>query len=196
MSVLKFRTLLVALVSAIFLHSGAAFGAAITVTQAHISNDFSTFYVESNISGFTDTGDISNQFAILGLQNAANQEEAISFALLTGYPSTGQSTPDHPIPPPPVGPGARIITITSAIVDHVLNQFSVTGILQGDWNATQAADYTVILGLQNNNNGDEAITFANNVTIPAPPAIGILAVGFMVLISTGRRSYRRKRASF
>ena len=165
--------------------------ATITVTEAQISGDFSAINVSSDITGFANTGDIANHFAILGLQNFANQEEAIGFASLTGYPSTGQSTPDHPIPPPPA-PGTRTISIISAIVDHTLDRFTVTGILQGDWNVTQASDYTVILGLQNNNNGEESITFANSVTISAPSTFGVAGLALLVLATAGTGGIRRQ----
>ena len=183
-------TKLVAVVTGLIIGTSSVSAATITITEAHISGDFSTINVSSNITGFADTGDIANQFAILGLQNSANLEEAIAFAELTGYPSTGQSTPDHPVPSPPP-PGTRTISIVSAIVDHVLNQFTVTGVLLGDWNVTQASDYTVILGLQNNNNGEESITFANSVTISAPSRFGVASLALFLLTTAGIGAVRR-----
>lgn len=181
---------LAVVVTGLIIGASSVSAATITVTEAHISGDFSTISVSSDITGFTDTGDIANQFAILGLQNFGNQEEAIAFAALTGYPSTGQSTPDHPIPPPP--PSSRTISIVSAIVDHVLNQFTVTGVLLGDWNVTQASDYTVILGFQNNNNGEESIAFANDVTISAPSNFGVASLALFLLTTAGIGAVRRR----
>lgn len=186
----QFRSILAATFMVMLGHAGVS-AATITVTEAHISGGFSTIDISSDITGFADTGDIANQFAILGLQNATNGEEAISFSLLTGYPSTGQSTPDHPIPPPPGG-SSRTITIISAIVDHTLDTFTLHGVLQGDWTVTLASDFTVIVGLQNSNNGEEAITFANNVTINAPSTFGIAGLALFVA-TTGFTGRRRRR---
>ena len=188
------RRLLVPVAGLLLFGASGAAAVTITVTEAHISGDFSTINVSSDIADFTDTGDIASQFAILGLQNAANGEEAISFALLTGYPSTGQSTPDHPVPPPP-GVGGRIITIVSAIVDHTLDTFTLQGVLQGDWTVTQASDFTVIVGLQTINNGEEAITFSDNVTISAPSAVGVVALALFVLTTAGTGGARRQNIS-
>ncbi|NKB21615.1 MAG: hypothetical protein GKS01_14070 [Alphaproteobacteria bacterium] len=161
----------------------------ITVTNAYISGDFSTFSVTSDISGFTNSGDISHFTAIAGLQNLANQEEAIGFALATSFPSAGQSIPDHVPSPPP--PGGRTINPVSVIVDLTLNTFSVTGVLQGDWNFTAATDYTFILGLQNSANQEEGIVFSNDVQVSAPTTLGPFAMALVFMSYYRRRQIPR-----
>lgn len=188
---MNLKRLIISSLCCVLLGSASVSAATITVTSANISSGFGTFSVTSDISGFANTGDIAHYIGIIGLQNAANGEEAINFAPATGFPSTGQSTPDHSIPPGPAS-GERTIDAVSVIVDFVLNTFSATGVLQGDWNFTTAPDYTIILGLQNNNNGEEAITFTDGVTVSAPSALGPFSMA-LVFLSLYRRRHAVRR---
>lgn len=165
-----------------------------TVDQMNISGDFTNYSVSGTLSGFTDSGDMGHFFAILGLQNSANGEEAITFNILTGFPSTGQSIPDHAVPPYLPGDPDRRIHLTSAIVDLTLNAFTFSGVLDGSWTPTLPTDYTVIVGLQNNFNGEEAITFSPNVTIPEPAPVASFGLALIALTFFGRQSGKRARA--
>ena len=165
----------------VLLSSVTVSAATITVTGAHISPDFSTFSATSDISGFVNTGDIAHFTAIVGLQSLLNGEEAITFAPITSFPSAGQSIPDHSVPPFPPGSSGRTINIVSAILDFTLNTFSVAGVLQGQWTSSVGSDYTIIVGLQNSDNGEEAITFAEGVEVSAPSTLGAFAMALVVL---------------
>ena len=183
------RNMLLGAAGIVLLGSGTALGMTIIVNEATVSGDFSTIFTQGDISGFTDSGDISHFTAILALQNSANSEEAIAFAPITGFPSAGQSTPDHPVVPFPAGSAGRTIDITSAVVDLVNNTYSIAGILQGDWTVTLPSDYNIIIGFQNSANQEEGIAFSG-ITISEPAPVALFGLALIVFASAGLRARR------